>query len=280
MAKTTAMDPRIERAILLITNRFREPLTLPDIAAGAGLSPFHLHRVFKAETGQTPATYLQRVRLEHAAHLMIVLPDASLLHIAIDSGFTSAATFARAFRSRHGTSATEYRHRKRLDPQTPVVPVALSLHRLPTRRLRVERCALDENALDAGYERLRRRARKLPGAIDARVALGIFVDAPFHTDRAQCRHYLALDGDEYEGDDAFVLPGGLYARFRTTGGIDALSADILRFKTNRLDPSSYAIASTLAFERLPLPDDERRFEYRTAIREVFIRVRPRHEPAI
>ena len=106
------------------------------------------------------------------------------------------------------------------------------------------------------------------------------MDAPFHVDRTQCRHYLALDGDTHEGEDAFVLEGGLYARLQTTGDIDALSADILRFKTDTLDRSPYAIASTLAFERLPLPDDERRFEYRNAIREVFIRVRPRHEPAI
>jgi len=274
------MDPRIEQAILLITNRFREPLTLPGVAAATGLSPFHLHRVFKAETGQTPAAYLQRVRLEHAAHLMIVLPDAPLLHIAIDSGFTSAATFARAFRGRYGTSATDYRRRKRLDSGVPASPVALSLHRLPTRRLRVERCALDGDALDVAYERLRRRARARTGAIDTRTALGIFVDAPFHSVRAQCRHYLALADDTHDGDDAFVLPGGLYARLQTTGDIDDAAADILRFKTDRLDPSPYAIASTLAFERVPLPEGEHRFDYRTSIRDVFIRVRLKHEPAI
>jgi transcriptional regulator GlxA family with amidase domain len=42
------VDQRIEQAILLISTRFREPLTLPDIAGHVALSPFHLHRLFKA----------------------------------------------------------------------------------------------------------------------------------------------------------------------------------------------------------------------------------------
>lgn len=277
-------DPRIERAILLITNRFREPLTLPDLAAGVGLSPFHLHRLFKSETGQTPAAYLHRVRLEHAAHLLVVLPDAPLLQVAIDSGFSSAATFARAFRARFGRSASDYRRAKRLDPAASAAHTALSLCLQPTRRLRVVRCALDEDALGDGYARLLRT--QAAGAAPAGDALGIFVDAPFHMDRQLCRHYLALDdGAQAVGHDAFELPGGLYARLRVGGDLDALSREVMRFKTERLDPSAYALASTLAFERIVAFDDApapnaRTLDYRRSVREMFIRVRRKHEPAL
>ena len=44
------MDPRIEQTILVMATRFRDPLTLAELAAGVGLSPFHFHRIFKAQT--------------------------------------------------------------------------------------------------------------------------------------------------------------------------------------------------------------------------------------
>src|SRR5207344_2994565 len=101
-------------AILLISTRFREPLTLAGLAAEVDLSPFHLHRLFKTGTRETPAAYLSRIRLGHAAHLMVVLPDAPLVQIAFESGFSSAATFARAFRKQFGQTASDYRREKRL----------------------------------------------------------------------------------------------------------------------------------------------------------------------
>jgi AraC-like DNA-binding protein len=268
------MDVRIERTILLIATRFREPLALPDLAAEAGLSPFHLHRLFKTETRETPAAYLNRVRLAHAAHLMVVLPDAPLVQIAFDSGFSSAATFARAFRQYFGETASSYRTRKQLAVNSTAAVPALSLHRFPARRLHVERCALEENALTAAYNRLRMRG-------DSRgAAVGIFVDAPFHQDRASCRHYVAFDAETSEEANSLVLPGGLYARLPVAGDLDALSRDILRFKSEQLDPSPYAIASTLAFEHIDLPGEDMPFDYASSHRCVFIKVRRKHEPAI
>lgn len=270
------MDSRTEQAILLMTTGFRDPLTLSELSARVGLSPFHLHRLFKADTQETPAAYLNRVRLDHAAHLMIVLPDAPLLQIAFESGFSSAATFARAFRQQFQQTATEYRHNKKLLVNTDAPSPMLSLHRLPARKLRVERCALDEVALSVAYRRLRQRCND-PTA----VALGIFVDAPFHQKRAGCRHYLALEAEAcIDEAKAFALPGGLYARLRVSGDLDALSQEILRFKSEQLDPSPYAIGSTLAFERIELPQIGHSFDYRHSERDVFIKVRRKHEPVI
>jgi AraC family transcriptional regulator len=270
------MDARVEQAILLISTRFREPLTLPDLATEVGLSPFHLHRLFKAETKETPAAYLSRIRLGHAAHLMVVLPDAPLVQIAIESGFTSAATFARAFRQQFQQTASDYRRQKKLAVNTDAPSPRLSLHTLPTRRLFVERCTLDDDALTAAYRRMQSRVTETPG-----VAIGVFVDAPFHQDRASCRHYVALESDIVESQTNFLeLPGGLYARIRVTGDLDALSQSILNFKTEQLDPSPYAIGSTLAFERIELPEDGGLFDYPRSQRDVYIKVRRKHEPVI
>ena len=270
------MDLRIEQTILVMATRFREPLSLAELAAGVGLSPFHFHRIFKAETRETPAAYLARIRLDHAAHLMVVLPDAPLLQIAFESGFSSAAVFARSFRLRYQQTATEFRQSKKLLVSDIALPYALSLHRLPARKLSVERCPLDEDALCAAHRRLQQRSGARRSA-----ALGIFVDAPFHQDRSTCRHYVALEDDPCpDPDRAFLLPGGLYARLRITGDIDALSRGILRFKSAQLDPSPYGIASTLAFERIEFPGNGELFDYRRSERDVFIKVRRKHEPVI
>jgi AraC-like DNA-binding protein/DNA gyrase inhibitor GyrI len=270
------MDSRIEQAILLITTRFRDPLTLPDLAGELGLSPFHLHRLFKADTGETPAAYLNRIRLGHAAHLMVVLSDAPLVQIALESGFSSAATFARSFRQQFQQTASDYRRRKQLVVNTAAPSPTLSLHRLPARNLCVERCVLDEDALTAGYRRLRQRSTD-----EHRLAVGVYVDAPFHQDRATCRHYLALEAESCpDAANSLLLPGGLYARLRVSGDLTAMSQAVLRFKTEQLDPSPYAIGSTLAFERIELPEDGAAFDYRRSEREFFIKVRRKHEPVI
>lgn len=270
------MDPRTEQAILLVATQFRGSLTLAELASKLELSPFHFHRLFKGDTGETPAAHLSRIRLEHAAHLMVVLPDASLLQVALDSGFTSAATFARAFRQHFGETASEHRQRKHLAVGTAVPAPTLSLHRLPPRRLRVERCLLGEDALSAAYSRLRLRGDALPCT-----ALGIFVDAPFHQDRTRCRHYLALEAEPcLDRANAFSLPGGLYARLRVSGDIDELSREILRFKSEQLDPSPYGIGSTLAFERIDLRQQGATFNYRRSERDLFVKVRRKHEPAM
>lgn len=269
-------DPRIEQVILLLSTRFREPLGLADLAAEVGLSPFHLHRLFKSGTGETPAAYLGRIRLGHAAHLMVVLPDAPLVQIAFESGFSSAATFARAFRQQFGQTASAYRCERKLVENTDAPSPKLSLHTLPTRTLLVERCALDEVALTVAYRRLRMRSKE-PRA----VGIGIFVDAPFHQDRASCRHYVALEAGTPVGDaNTMELPGGLYARLGVAGDIDAMNREILRFKSEQLDPSPYAIGSTLAFERVELPEHGESFDYRRSQRQVFIKVRRKNEPVI
>lgn len=270
------MDPRIEQTILAMATRFRDPLTLAELAGGVGLSPFHFHRIFKTETGETPAAYLARIRLDHAAHLMVVLPDAPLLQIALESGFSSAAVFARCFRSRYRQTASEFRRGKKLLVSDIALPHALSLHRLPARKLSVERCLLDEDALSAAHQGL-----QLRNGVHRSANYGIFVDAPFHQDRASCRHYVALEDDPCPDQDrAFVLPGGLYARLRVTGGIEALSQEILCFKSGQLDPSPYGIGSTLAFERIVFPETGEAFDYRRSTRDVFIKVRRKNEPVI
>ncbi len=67
--KLGAPDPQVEavrRACERIASAEEAP-SLADLAARAGLSPFHFHRVFKKVTGVTPKAYAAEMQARRAA---------------------------------------------------------------------------------------------------------------------------------------------------------------------------------------------------------------------
>lgn len=100
---------RVNRAMDYIDAHLAEPIRLKQLAAQAHFSPYHFVRVFTAITGETPASHLRRLRLARAALLLYGWPNASILEIALATGFQSAPVFARAFRLEFGMSASAWR---------------------------------------------------------------------------------------------------------------------------------------------------------------------------
>lgn len=98
----------MSRALHWMEERLEEPVTLAEIAAVAGLSPHHFHRVFRAVVGENPKAHLRRLRLERAVYRLKVSTD-TVLHIALESGFATPETFTRAFVQRFEISPSEYR---------------------------------------------------------------------------------------------------------------------------------------------------------------------------
>ncbi len=96
----------IERLCRLIEGADAIP-TLKDLAQTAGLSPFHLHRIFQAITGVTPAAY---ARAHRAQRLRAVLSGAgSVTEAIVDAGFVSSSRFYEAVNQTLGMTAQEWR---------------------------------------------------------------------------------------------------------------------------------------------------------------------------
>jgi AraC family transcriptional regulator len=87
-----------------------EDVSLKALARRAGLSPFQLQRNFAAIAGETPKRYTLRLRLGHAAVLLIASRE-SVLDVALSCGFQSHEVFCRAFRRAFGLSPQAYRKR-------------------------------------------------------------------------------------------------------------------------------------------------------------------------
>jgi AraC family transcriptional regulator len=101
---------RINAVLDYIEKNLSRPLSLEELARVALFSPYHFHRVFSSLCGETLFQFIQRVRLEKAASMLVMNSRTSITRIALDCGFSSSATFARAFRDAFGMSASEWRN--------------------------------------------------------------------------------------------------------------------------------------------------------------------------
>src|SRR5271168_3105832 len=99
---------RINRVIDYLRGNLDRQVKLKELARVACLSEFHFHRIFGAVSGETLNNFTNRLRLEKAARLLRY-SDQSVTDIALDCGFSSSATFSRAFRSGYANSPSQFR---------------------------------------------------------------------------------------------------------------------------------------------------------------------------
>jgi AraC family transcriptional regulator len=102
-------EGRINRVLDYIDRHLDDKHELETLARVAAFSPFHFHRVFSAIVGEPLAAYIRRARLERAARRLAANPRLSVTEVALEHGFSSPSTFARAFREHFGVTATEWR---------------------------------------------------------------------------------------------------------------------------------------------------------------------------
>jgi transcriptional regulator GlxA family with amidase domain len=87
-------------------------LTVPALAKRAGMSPRNFARVFQREVGETPARWVEQMRID-AARRALEASDAGVDAIASDCGFPSAEVMRRAFVRRLRVGPSAYRTRFR-----------------------------------------------------------------------------------------------------------------------------------------------------------------------
>jgi AraC family transcriptional regulator len=100
---------RINRVMEYIEHHIDQAVNLDAMAQIAHFSPFHFHRIFTVLVGETPANFLQRIRIEKTAQQLKDYPCKTISDIAFDCGFSSVSLFSRTFRKYFGVSAKEYR---------------------------------------------------------------------------------------------------------------------------------------------------------------------------
>ena len=104
-----APDPQVE-AVKRACERIEaaeEAPSLADLAADAGLSPFHFHRVFKKVAGVTPKAFAAQMRARRAAERLATA--GTVTEAIYDAGFNSSSRFYETAAARLGMTPTALR---------------------------------------------------------------------------------------------------------------------------------------------------------------------------
>jgi transcriptional regulator GlxA family with amidase domain len=96
LLKLEPKSDRIQRALVYAKNNLDAELSIEQLADAAHLSPRQFSRAFRAETGQSPARAVEKLRVE-AARLMIEKGRHSIDVVARETGFGDRSRMRRAF---------------------------------------------------------------------------------------------------------------------------------------------------------------------------------------
>ncbi len=102
--------PFLERTLALIHARFREPLTLAEMADEAGVHPAHLTRTFRRFEGRSIGEAVREAKVQWAAE-QIVMTDTSLSQIAHEAGYADQSHMSRWILRQYGVTPGALRRR-------------------------------------------------------------------------------------------------------------------------------------------------------------------------
>lgn len=218
---------RLSRALALLADRLDDPPSLQELAASAGSSPYHFHRVWRALMGESVGHTIDRLRIA-ASQQRMVRDGSTVTEASMEAGFGTPQSFARAFRRITGMSPTEFVARK--GSRRAINPIEKPLIRVELR----SSCRIVVYRREGGaYRRLNelfqivwgwaQHAGKLG---DLTGIYGIPHDDPISVPEPLLRYDAGLAvGDVPDPPAPFRavdLPAGTYAALRHNGSYDDL----------------------------------------------------------
>lgn len=101
------------RAMLgFIRENYAQPITVEDIAASANVGESECFRCFSELSKTTPSEYVAKIRLMHAAQLLMTTDD-SISEICFATGFNNTSYFSKRFSREYGMTPKAYRAKNR-----------------------------------------------------------------------------------------------------------------------------------------------------------------------
>lgn len=292
---------RIHHVRKKIEQHLYEKLPLARMADWASFSQFHFQRVFKQVVGETPKQYVKRLRLEAAAHHIVLRPESSMLEVALNYGFSSLEAFSRAFKNYYATSPADFRKRDEegklkliqvrtmengltaVDAEHFLQPgeegeFEVEVVQLPQQGAVFQVTNLGNEAVVVeAFEQTRKWASARDLLHDRTEYFGMLRDFPLFTALEKCRFYTCLSVDakpELSGlVDYLEVPARSYASFQAKGWIDGFVAQTTRFANEWLPESGFQIHHVPAI-LVPL-DDPLTTPLRDITHQIYIALAPK-----
>ena len=107
-AAVAAAVRHVEALTDLVNSHYGEPVSMPDLAARAGIHPSTANKAFRDVLGLSVNEYLTRYRVARAMQKLVDTEDP-ILTIAYDCGFGSSSRFYELFKARTGQTPLAFR---------------------------------------------------------------------------------------------------------------------------------------------------------------------------
>jgi AraC-like DNA-binding protein len=105
-------EPLLAEVFGFIEKRYREPISLKDVARAVNLSRGHLTTVVRRKTGRTVGEWIAERRMAEARRLLVET-DLAVEEIGRRVGYLDAGYFVKSFRRTHGTTPLGWRRASR-----------------------------------------------------------------------------------------------------------------------------------------------------------------------
>lgn len=216
---------RLTRVVDYIYQHIDHDLDVNTLADVAALSPYHFHRIYRQIAGEPVNVTVRRLRLHHAAGLLIQ-SDWPISRIASKTAYSSSEAFGRAFRAQFGETPADYRRSRQqqpvklepfiamLAPQPEMPPMyTVEITENPAAELLAvahQGCYLN---IGQAFEKLYIFAatKQLLGPTTRSV--GIYYQDPDSVPESELRSHACISSDDAQshatdGIDVLSLPGG------------------------------------------------------------------------
>lgn len=275
---------RINKAVKHIEQHLSDELPLEDLAALAHFSPFHFQRIFKEVTGETPKQLIKRLRLEEAAHFIVLYPQTNMLEVALRIGFQSLESFSRAFKNYYNISPDNFRKSSEetkiklvQNPElsdkflkTPslflssiadiseIAEKSVEIVRLPPQKIIYIQTTLESTAnITASFRKIKQWALARELVKPESFPFGLMKDYPLFTALDKCR-YLTCMAVEVQPEISGAVhymeqPQSTFAVFNVKGNMSEIIQSVTNVVKNWLPESGYQFVHEPAFE-IPLYD--------------------------
>jgi AraC family transcriptional regulator, transcriptional activator of pobA len=105
-------EPLLAEVFGFIEDRYREHISLRDVARAVSLSPGHLTTIVRRKTGRTVQEWIAERRMAEARRLL-VQTDLAVEEIGRSVGYIDAGYFVRSFKHAHGMTPLVWRRASR-----------------------------------------------------------------------------------------------------------------------------------------------------------------------
>lgn len=250
----TTTDPyadRIQKLVLHIQRNLDGDLSVSALSEVAKISKFHLHRLFSSYTGMGVAQVIRELRLRQAAYQLAFRPQMKVIEVALEAGFTTPETFARAFKRSLGRNPSEFRAKpewaKRYDfrfevrrKETLMTPEIKTIDSIQVAVL--EHRGPPESVLSTVGRFIEWRKQSVASPVAKAKTFGIPYDDPEAVEPAAFRFDICgeLMGSLDENDFGIVekvIPGGRVAVVRHHGSYDTIGVTVREMYSNWLPQS-------------------------------------------